>query len=78
MINSSDVSLAPHSRHWAESLFGETRGRTISAVVTDGVNDGLQALIGHRPTRQATMPWVHLGMAVLALQALTVYMASRR
>jgi len=46
------------------AFFGETRGRSVSAVTSDWTADLIEAFTGRRPSREAIMPWVHLGMAL--------------
>jgi len=68
---SESDSMGQISREIARLLLGETQGRTVSAVISDGFAGLWEDLTGHRPSRTEVMPLVHLAMAGLALNAIS-------
>ena len=68
---SNSDSMGQFSKDWARLFLGDTQGRTVSAVVSDGFVGFWEDLTGHRPARTEVMPLVHLAMVCLGLYAVS-------
>ena len=68
---SNSDSMGQISRDSARLLLGETQGRTVSAVISDGFAGFWEDLTGHRPARTEVMPLIHLPMVGLGLYAVS-------
>lgn len=66
MVNRLDASWSGDLSRQIAAAFGERRGRSISAIVSDWVAAIIEFIFAHRPSREAVMDWVHLAMAAAA------------
>ena len=74
---SNSDSMGQISKDSARLFLGETQGRTVSAVISDGFAEFWEDFTGHRPMRTEVMPLVHLAMVGLGLYAVSRRLADR-